>query len=103
MVLEKRFSDVWRGPWRKQLLAPAVEDFTAAFFGHVARVSGGDSALPFVHLFYGRPSTHLWEDDQGVQGEQGDPLMHFLFAVGQHAGLVATYQEDDICTLSTPS
>ena len=36
----------------------------------LARVSGGDSALFFVHLFYGRPSTHSWEDEQGV--------VHFL-------------------------
>ena len=63
--------------------------------GH-ARVSGGAFALPFVHLFYGRPSRYLWEDDHGVVraieqgegGEQGDPLMPLLFAVGQHAGLV---------------
>ena len=101
MVLEKRFSDVWRGPWRKQLLGPAVEDFTALFLAMSLAFLA--AILPFVHLFYGRPSTYLWEDDQGVQGEQGDPLMHFLFAVGQHAGLVATYQEDDVCTLSTPS
>ena len=55
-------------------------------------VTGGTSVLPFVHLFCGRPSTYLWEDDcgtvhtinQGEGGEQGDPLMPLLFAVGQH-------------------
>ena len=66
----------------------------------LAHVPGGASALPFVHLFYGRPSRYLWEDDHGVahaieQGEgggQADPLMPLLFAVGQHAGLVATHE-----------
>ena len=51
--------------------------------------------LPFVHLFYGRPSTYSWWDDQGrcrqiQQGEgceQGDPLAPALFALGQHDAL----------------
>ena len=84
-------------------------------------VIGGASVLPFVHLFYGRPSTYLWEDDcgtvhtidQGEGGEQGDPLMPLLFAVGQHPALVATQERlganewifaylDDIYILSRP-
>ena len=52
-------------------------------------VVGGNAALPFVRLFYGRPSVYLWEDDlgtvhripQGEGGEQGDALMPLLFAV----------------------
>ena len=51
------------------------------------RMPDGDSILPFVLQFYGRPSTHLWEDEngtvreiqQGEGGEQGDPLMPALF------------------------
>ena len=47
-----------------------------------------------------RPSTYWWEDDsgtmhtinQGEGGEQGDPLMPQLFAVGQHLALVATQE-----------
>ena len=47
----------------------------------------GTSILPFVLQFYGHPSTHLWEDEDGVVheiqqgegGEQGDPLMPALF------------------------
>ena len=43
----------------------------------------------------GHPSTHLWEDEEGVVqmirqgegGEQGDPLMPALFAWGQHQAL----------------
>ena len=39
--------------------------------------------LPFVMLSYGRQSTYLWSDDQGIAheikqgegGEQGDALM----------------------------
>ena len=54
---------------------------------------GCDSALPFVLQFYGRPSKHIWEDEQGEVhevfqgegGEQGDPLMPALFALGQHS------------------
>ena len=46
--------------------------------------------LPVVTLFYGQPSAFLWQDDAGpvhriVQakgGEQGDPLMPVLFALG---------------------
>ena len=48
-----------------------------------------------VRQFYGTPSQHLWEDDdgfvhiihQGEGGEQGDPLMPMLFALGQHQAL----------------
>jgi hypothetical protein len=51
--------------------------------------------LPFVRLFYGRQSTYLWVDDegrthevlQGEGGEQGDPLMPALYALGQHTAL----------------
>ena len=51
--------------------------------------------LPFVRVFYGRPSTYSWWDDQGrcrevKQGEgceQGDPLAPALFALGQHDAL----------------
>ena len=57
---------------------------------------GCDRALPFVRQFYGRPSSFLWEDEDGMdheilQGEgaeQGDPLMPALFALGQHRALV---------------
>ena len=88
----------------------------------LAHVPGGASALPFVHLFYGRPSRYLWEGDHGVAhaieqgecGKQGDPHMPLLFAVGQHAGLVATHERmqgserlfaflDNIYTLTTPA
>ena len=52
------------------------------------------SDLPF---WIGRPSTYLWEDEmgatqiiqQGEGGEQGDPLMPMLFALGQHPALPA--------------
>ena len=52
--------------------------------------------LPFVRTFYGKNSTYVWYDDEGVPheisqgegGEQGDPLMPALFALGQHAALV---------------
>ena len=48
-------------------------------------------------MFYGGPSTFLWEDNlrgvhrilQGEGWEQGDPLMPMLFSLGQHAALTA--------------
>ena len=63
--------------------------------GLLQSVEGGDAALPFVRQFYGTPSQYLWEDDdgsvhiihQGEGGEQGDPLMPMLFALGQHQAL----------------
>ena len=58
-------------------------------------VAGGDSVLPFVVQFCGNPSSHLWDDDdgetheirQGEGGEQGDPLVPMLYALGQHQAL----------------
>ena len=63
-------------------------------------MEGGDQILPFVKCFYGSPSTYPWEDEMGVTqsipqgegGEQGDPLMPMLFALGQHRAL-AVIQE----------
>ena len=45
--------------------------------------------------FYGNPSSYLWDDHdgetheirQGEGGEQGDPLMPMLYALGQHQAL----------------
>ena len=92
-----------------------------AMMAGLESVDGGVSALPFVHLFYGRPSSYLWEDDsgtvhtinQGEGGEQGDPLMPLLFSVGQHPALLATQERleanewifaflDDIYILTKP-
>ena len=61
------------------------------------RMEQGDQILPFVWCFYGSSSTYLWEDEtgnvqdipQGEGGEQGDPLMPFLFALGLHGALSA--------------
>ena len=86
------------------------------------RMEGGDQTIPFVRCFHGSPSTYLWEDEMGVTqsipqgegGEQGNPLMPLLFALGQHGALAAiqarmrvgehvfAYQ-DDICTVSRPT
>ena len=60
-------------------------------------IPNGDKLLPVVSLFYGSPSTFLWEDEmgtvnfvpQGEGGEQGDLLMPLLFCLGQHRGLCA--------------
>ena len=34
-------------------------------FRGVADMPDGDKLIPFVRLFYDRPSTHLWEDETG--------------------------------------
>ena len=52
--------------------------------------------LSFVRMSYGGPSRYYWTDDEGVRhevkqgegGEQGDPLMPALFALGLHDTLV---------------
>ena len=84
-------------------------------------ILGGDSVLPFVLQFYGRPSSYLWEDDSGVTheirqgegGERGDPFMPLLFALGQHQALRSVQSQlladerllsflDDIYVVSQP-
>ena len=68
-----------------------------AMFRGVADMVDGDKLVPFMRLFYGSPSTFLWEDDegtvhhvrQGEGGEQGDPLMPLLISLGLHRALVS--------------
>ena len=86
------------------------------------KVPGGREVLPFVLMFYGSPSSYFWEDEGGVThsiaqgegGEQGDPLVPLLFALGQHPALLATQRRldpsekvfaflDDIYTKTEPS
>eukprot|EP00973_Karenia_brevis_P091361 12407097-Karenia_brevis.AAC.1 len=63
--------------------------------GELARMPRASAILPFLRMFYGHTSQYLWYDDAGdvhiVQqaegGEQGDPLMPALFALGQHPAL----------------
>ena len=51
--------------------------------------------LPFVRLWYSRPSTYTWRDENGTvhnipqaEGvEQGDPLSPLLFSLAVHAAL----------------
>ena len=57
----------------------------------------GGETIPFVRVFYGSPSTYVWEVEhsilQGEGGEQGDPVMPLLYSLGQHGALVATQEE----------
>ena len=64
------------------------------------QMEGGDQIFPFMRCFFGNPSTHLWEDEMGITqcisqgegGEQGDPLMPLLFALGQHGAFEAIHE-----------
>ena len=92
-----------------------------AMFRGVADMCDGDKLIPFVRLFYGSPSTYLWEDDtgkvhhvqQGEEGEQGDPLKPLLFSLGKHRALVTVKSKlkegeklfaflDDVYVICTP-
>ena len=69
----------------------------AAMLQALAELPEASGALPFVKMWYGQPSSYLWEDDQGQSftipqgegGEQGDALMPLLYALGQHKALQA--------------
>ena len=71
----------------------------AAFLDKLAEVT--PSLVPFVRAFYTRQSVYLWWDGAGachriLQGdgcEQGDALAPALFALAQHAALVAASQQ----------
>ena len=84
-------------------------------------VDGANTCLPFVRQFYGRASQYVWHDSTGQPhiihqaegGEQGDPLMPALFALGQRAALQAVQRRlrpdelllaylDDIYAVATP-
>ena len=62
----------------------------AAMLGRLARMPNAKALLPFLLLSYSALSTYDWFDDEGERktvtqaegGEQGDPLMPFLFSIG---------------------
>ena len=75
----------------------------SAMLGKLRQLPTAQAILPFVLMFYGRPSAYTWYDDEGNPhdvhqaegGEQGDPLMPELYALGQHEALQAARQELD--------
>ena len=94
-------------------------DLVSAMLQGLRRIA--PHVVPFVRQFYGTPSTYWWENDEGVThhahqgegGEQGDPLMPILFALGQHPALVAALRRfhagerlfaslDDMYVVTTP-
>ena len=62
----------------------------ARFLGELHNNADLALLLPFVRLWYSRPSTYTWRDENGTvhnipqaEGvEQGDPWGPFLFALG---------------------
>jgi hypothetical protein len=78
-----------------------------AMLGKLASLPGASAILPFVRLFYADASTYVWTDAEGVDhdicqtegGEQGDPLMPVLYALGQADALAhaqSQLQEGDV-------
>ena len=83
-------------------------------------VEGRGKVVPFVRIFYGSPSSFLWEDASGVthtipQGEGGARRFTNAspFLLGQHSALVAIQEDlhdneflfallDDIYIATTP-
>ena len=56
----------------------------------VQKMPDGERIHPFVLQLYGHPKTRkgvVHEIPQGEGGEEGDPLMPALFALGQHQAL----------------
>ena len=69
----------------------------ASMLSKLASLPTASAILPFVRLSYSQPTQYVWTDDdgrdheiaQGEGGEQGDPLMPLLFALGIHDALQA--------------
>ncbi len=67
----------------------------ASMLKKLASLPTASAILPFVRLSYAQPTQYVWTDDegkdhaipQGEGGEQGDPLMPLLFALGIHDAL----------------
>lgn len=94
----------------------------SSMLGKLRELPQAQAMLPFVLLFYGDASTYTWFDSQGEPheisqgegGEQGDPLMPALFALGLHDALVSAASQlhsedklvaflDDLYLLTTRS
>ena len=62
------------------------------------RLDSGDQILPFVRMFYGSPSTYIWEDEMGKtshkgrEGSKATPSCHSCLH-GLHRALTAVQQE----------
>ena len=76
----------------------------ATMLSRLHQMPGARAILPFVRLSYAQPSNYAWYHDEGERrivtqaegGEQGDPLMPLLFAIGIQGVLeeVATHLAD---------
>ena len=66
----------------------------SAMLEGLAAMLAARSLLPFVRMSYAQQSCYQWFDDAGESrevtqaegGEQGDPLMPLLFAIGIQGG-----------------
>ena len=90
------------GRWRRERHKDGVGAFDTvsrlAMLSGLSRVPGSSACLPFVRQFYAARSRFLWHDaggrpraiDQAEGGEQGDPLMPALYALGQYPACFPT-------------
>ena len=90
-----------------------------AMVSELMEMERGDRLWPFIHEFYGRLSSYLWEDDRGVthdipQGEGGEQATHAIFSLGLHKSLKSISDRllstkkvfvflDDICLVCRPT
>ena len=80
-----------------------------SMLGKLLTLPRASCLLPFVKLSYAKPTEYVWADAegndhivrQGEGGEQGNPLMPLLFALGIHEALKAAASQlregEDLC------
>ena len=80
-----------------------------AMLQKLASLPTASSIVPFARLSYASPTDYVWTDDAGRDhtirqnegGEQGDPLMPLLFALGIHDALKKVSErlhgDEDLC------
>ena len=94
----------------EHVVVPKKLSNTFGAYDHISRAGMLDALrghatlevfLPFATLFYGQASCYVFYDERGVGhdmwqgagGEQGDPRMPGLYALGQHSALLSIHAQ----------